>query len=169
MRERYIMNIFYLDKDTKKCAIYHCDKHVVKMILEYAQILSTTHIVLDGHILSIKERERLWKPTHTNHPSVIWCRQNINNYKWLYDLFLHLLDEYRHRYDKIHKCEKFRLIFNQSPVNIPNNAFFPPPLAMPNEYKLECAIQSYRLYYKKGKSHLALWKKRNPPNWYHIL
>ena len=42
------MNIFYLDRDVKTCATYHNDKHVVKMILEYAQLLSTAHRMLDG-------------------------------------------------------------------------------------------------------------------------
>jgi hypothetical protein len=42
------MNIFYLDKDPIKAAEYSCDKHVVKMILESAQMLCTAHRVLDG-------------------------------------------------------------------------------------------------------------------------
>lgn len=42
------MNIFFLDLDPKTCAQYHCDKHVVKMIVEYGQLLSTAHRVLDG-------------------------------------------------------------------------------------------------------------------------
>ena len=42
------MNIFYLDRDPVIAAQMMCDKHVVKMILESAQMLSTAHRVLDG-------------------------------------------------------------------------------------------------------------------------
>jgi hypothetical protein len=35
------MNIFVLDLDPRRCARYHCDFHVGKMITETAQILST--------------------------------------------------------------------------------------------------------------------------------
>ena len=42
------MNIFYLDNDPKVAAEMHCDKHVVKMLVEYAQILSTAHRMVDG-------------------------------------------------------------------------------------------------------------------------
>ena len=44
----YIMNIFVLDQDTTQAAQLQCDKHVVKMIVESAQMLSTAHRVLDG-------------------------------------------------------------------------------------------------------------------------
>jgi hypothetical protein len=43
------MNIFYLHENTTECAKQHLDKHVVKMILEYAQLLSTAQRLLDGH------------------------------------------------------------------------------------------------------------------------
>ena len=67
------------------------------MILEYAQILSTAHRVLDNN-----NNEGLYKATHINHPSTIWARTTSENYKWLYDLFLSLLDEYTFRYNKFH-------------------------------------------------------------------
>ena len=42
------MNIFVLDKDPHIAAQMHCDKHVPKMIVESAQMLSTAHRLLDG-------------------------------------------------------------------------------------------------------------------------
>lgn len=64
------MNIFRLDNDPISAAIYQCDKHVVKMCLETAQLLSTTHRVLDGEEAS----PVLYKATHKNHPS---ARQDV--------------------------------------------------------------------------------------------
>jgi len=57
------VNIFYLHRDVDTCAEMHNDKHVVKMILEYAQLLSTAHRVLDGeeHIyLKNGRKKRVW-------------------------------------------------------------------------------------------------------------
>lgn len=41
------MNIFYLERDPKIAAEFHCDKHVVKMIVESAQMLSSAHWMTD--------------------------------------------------------------------------------------------------------------------------
>jgi len=112
------MNIFYLDKDPKICASYHCDKHVLKMIIEYAQLLSTAHRLLDGiegrgSSKSGKTQVRVWtldnglenvlyKATHVNHPSNKWVRNHRDNYVWLYELWIHLCSEYSKRYKKTH-------------------------------------------------------------------
>lgn len=106
------MNIFYLDESSALAAQYHCDKHVVKMILESAQLLSTAHRVLDGkkvfeeHRGKFKERYRMPGPLETSlyeaayvkHPCSLWARESFENYMWLYWLFIRLLDEYTYRY-----------------------------------------------------------------------
>ena len=89
------MNIFVLDEDPKFCAIAHCDKHVVKMILETAQMICTAHHFIGGYDYHIP-----YKSTHTNHPCNRWLRDSVENYKWLVQLITHLNDEYRYRYDK---------------------------------------------------------------------
>lgn len=160
------MNVFFLDNNPIKCAQYHFDKHVVKMILEYTQILSTAKALLDENLLSEEIKSQLWGPIRINHPSVIWGRQSAENYIWLYNLLCALLDEYTHRYNKQHTCERFRELLKQPPQNIKTDSFTPPYLAMPEEYRQECAIASYRTYYQKGKSHLAKWTKREIPHWY---
>ena len=112
------MNVFYLDRDPVTAAKMHCDKHVVKMIIEYAQLMSTAHRVLDGEMyygltkngrkikrwkLNSNMEDILYKASHINHPSAIWARQSNNNYNWLYCLFTALCDEYTHRYGKVHE------------------------------------------------------------------
>ena len=86
------MNIFYLDFHTDKCAEYHCDKHVLKMIIEYAQLLSTAHRVLDGD--DCIGFEKLYRVAHKNHPCTIWVRENKKHYRWLFDLWKSLSQEY---------------------------------------------------------------------------
>jgi len=177
------VNIFYLHRDVDTCAEMHNDKHVVKMILEYAQLLSTAHRVLDGeeHIyLRNGRKKRVWDliderqpilymATHLNHPSSIWVRQNHQNYIWLSQLLYALCKEYTYRYGKVHKVQReglLEMLFNW-PMNIPMGEFTEPTPAMPDDVKVSGdSIKSYRNYYIKNKTHLANWKNRKVPDWY---
>ena len=179
------MNIFYLDPDVRKCAEMHNDKHVVKMILEYAQLLSTAHRVLDGVELegiSASGRKRkfwtlgdsrdytLYKATHIHHPSAIWVRQSAENYLWLANMLIALCEEYTYRYGKVHKTERDGLAYvllKNIPHNIRNSGFTEPTPAMPDDVKVSGdSIKSYRNYYINNKAHLANWKKRQVPEWF---
>ena len=180
------MNIFYFDYLPFQCAKDHCDRHVVKMIVEYAQLLSTCHRVLDGQektvksnnrskkvwILSDERNDNIYKASHINHPSNKWVRQSASNYFWLLCLWLDLLNEYTMRYGKVHKTsnlEKYLLTF---PKNIPFNLDFTPPFrAMPDEFKidkidLEYCQKSYHKYFNNTKQHIAKWKHNEIPRWY---
>jgi hypothetical protein len=103
------MNIFYLSPHPKIAAKWHCDKHIVKMILEYAQLLSTAHHELDG-VPSIE----CYKSTHKNHPSAIWARENDKHYKWLWALLYETCKEYTRRYNKVHATERKGIVQNLS-------------------------------------------------------
>jgi hypothetical protein len=177
------MNIFYLHKDPKKAAEYHVDKHCVKMILETCQLLSTAHRVLDGlgpmkikspnsnrmvtrYWIPDDRQEALYNATHVNHPSAVWCRDNVENYVWLWSLLKELCTEYTYRYGKIHKCEEIGLVekLKTPPKNIPFGTFTEPTPAMPNQYKvLGDGVQSYRNYYNGEKQRMFSWKKRQVP------
>ena len=102
--DRCDMNIFYLNKSFRQTAKDHCDKHVVKMILETAQLLSTAHRVLDGD--EYADRVNLYKATHKNHPSAVWVRSNKEAYDWTYMLLVQLCKEYTKRYNKEHKTAR---------------------------------------------------------------
>lgn len=158
------MNIFFLDNNPQKCAEYHNDKHVVKMILETAQLLCGVHHIVGSQI------EIPYKLSHKNHPCSIWSRECVENYVWLCDLGIELCREYTHRYGKRHKSQQ---IIEWCMINIPNipsnGRMTPPALAMPDERKIagyNSAVNSYREYYIKDKSHIAVWKKRPKPLWY---
>ncbi len=178
------MNIFYLHNDPRTCAQMHNDKHCVKMILEYAQLLSTAHRFLDGnpdqrlstsgrkktvYVLADHRDTTLYSATHINHPSAIWVRQSYNNYFWLSELLIELCKEYTHRYGKIHKVERDGLLNEllHAPKNINLSAPFTEPTpAMPDDVKvLGDSIASYRKYYIQNKAHLAKWKNRPVPCW----
>ena len=176
------MNIFYLDNDTKKCAEMHVDKHCVKMILEYAQLLSTSHRVLDGiltvgvsksgrqrkqYILSDQREQVLYSATHINHPSAVWVRQSLENYQWLHNLFRDLCYEYKFRYNRDHKTSLLLGDLQYPPMNIPKNVCFTEPTpAMPDHYKVAGdSITSYKNYYLGDKTRMFSWKNRQTPSW----
>ena len=158
------MNVFYLDHDPQTCARYHNNKHCVKMILEYAQLLSTAHRILDGEDVN----PLIYKATHKNHPSAIWARANGSNYEWLYELFVDLSDEYSYRYGKLHlSYTKLSDILSIAPKNIPVGLFTQPTPAMPDHCKIpNDSLASYRYYYRTEKHPLANWKDRPVPEWY---
>ena len=180
------MNIFFLHREPNIAAQQHCDKHVVKMIVEYSQLLSTAHRILDGHEYvdktangrSIKRwrhpndkmDQNLCLACHVNHPSAIWTRSNIDHYRWLHDLLYFLIGEYRYRYgDKQHATELRMPYLLNCPENIPNVAWSDPPPAM--KHFPQCivpgdSVQSYRNYYHEAKRSFANWKRRGAPEWW---
>lgn len=178
------MNIFYLHNDPAECAKLHTDKHVVKMIIEYAQLLSTAHHLLDGtehtgltktgrkrkgYVIGDERDSVIYKATHWNHPSAIWVRQSKENYFWLYNLWIELMKEYTYRYGKVHSSSRLKDALLIPPKNIPEAPFTEPTPAMPDQYKVKGnSIQAYINYYVGAKQHLASWKKRSIPSWYVI-
>lgn len=153
------MNIFVLDYDIQKCAQYHVDKHVVKMILESAQMLSTA--VRSTGI------DAGYKATHVNHPCNVWLRESIFNYTWLFELLLELHKEWKYRYNhpptKLHKS--FEVVQSLPVPDLPKVDMTPFKLCMPDEFKTNDVVESYRAYYLKDKAHLLSWKKRGKPEW----
>lgn len=176
------MNIFFLSSNPAECAAQHIDKHVVKMILEYGQLMSTAHRVLDGTPYLDKTKNNrniqrwrlpdsredvMWKASHVKHPSGLWVRQSQSHYTWLYLLWLELLKEYTFRYNKIHSADRMIGVFARSPENIPILGWVNDPTpAMPEEYKVKSSIESYRNYYKGPKKSFATWKNRPTPSWF---
>jgi hypothetical protein len=155
------MNIFVLDWNHKTCARYHNDKHVVKMILETAQLLCGAHWATGG--------EAQYKLSHKNHPCAIWVREDLNNYMWLCELGINLCWEYKHRYGKTHKSYDVIMWCCDNHPKIPRNQLTEPPMAMPDQYKVPGnVIQSYRNYYMGEKAGFANWKNREVPKWFNI-
>ena len=172
------MNIFYLHNDTKLCAEQHVDKHVVKMIVEYAQLLSTAHRMIDGVQYAAKsktgrnvKRFRLennnldnivYKAVHYHHPSAVWARETKMQYLWLYDLFKKLGQEYTHRYGKRHKSQA---VIEWCIINLPNipevGYMTEQPKAMPDECKTDDVVEKddKRSSFKGRKK----FKKRQRP------
>ena len=182
------MNIFYLDKDPILAAEMSCDKHVCKMIIESAQMLSTAHRIIDGSEYYGKTANgrkikrwlhpdndlelSLYLASHVKHPSTIWVMQSAYNYIWLYRHMMALNEQFKLRYDKPFDhmtIQKLGKVLKEIPKNIPLNKIgTEPPPAMPDECKVPGdSIASYRKYYIMKKRPFATWRKPSKmPEWY---
>ena len=172
------MNIFVTDPDPVISAQTLCDKHVVKMVLESAQMLSTAWREpndLRSSEFSSKyaDEHELYKTAHPNPPCSIWVRQARENYKWLYRHFVALCDEYTHRYGKSHVSARLKgpLMWRPFKPSALLDAIEEPygfVLAMPDEYKSEDIFSSYQNYLMNEKQHFAKWEKdpSRKPTWW---
>ena len=152
------MNIFVVDENPRIAARQLCDKHVVKMILESAQMLCS----------AFENGKAPYRRAYYNHPCTKWARESIANYEWLLTHAYQLCEEYFQRYGKIHKsldaidwCDN-----NYLSLNLPNTILTPFAQAMPDEYKNDNPIQAYRNYYNGEKSYFAEWKNTPTPEWF---
>ena len=145
------MNIFYLDKCPEKAARLQYNKHVVKMILESAQMLCATHHVIGD------PNDSPYKLAHKNHPSTVWVRQNVHHYDWLWNHMIGLAEEYTNRYNKKHLSATKLMDAEMyvSPEGMPDIEFKQPPQCMPDEYKDKCSVQAYWNYYIGEKHKVA--------------
>ncbi len=166
------MNIFALDQDFEKAARYHCDKHVVKMILETAQMVSTVFDNKGEH------RVYMLKPCFQHHPCTKWADTTYENLSWLINLGICLIKEYERRYGKSHVYALLFLEFYHIKSIIKDkfrqSGLQPFALAMPDyikdkakeNYSTKQAVAMYREYYLKEKSHFAVWKNTSIPRWF---
>ena len=149
------MNIFVTDPDPVISAQTLCDKHVVKMVLESAQMLSTAW---RDFSTKYSDDNELYKTAHLNHPCSIWVRQ---------------AREYTHRYGKSHASARLKgpLMWRPFKPSALLDAIEEPygfVLAMPDEYKSEDIFSSYQNYLMNEKQHFAKWEKdpSRKPTWW---
>lgn len=184
------MNLFILDINPVQAAKLQCDKHVVKMIVESAQMLSTAHRMLDGAqkrapSKSGKTMSKHWvhpdpdmdavlyKAVHMAHPCTVWTMQSYMNYNWHYEHFVALCHEYTHRYGKVHATyTKLSGVLYAPPKNIKGGPMTQFPLAM--KANPECMfpndpVKSYRMFYQTKQDRFKMvWSKREIPEWFEV-
>jgi len=153
------MNIFAVDRDPEKAARALCDKHVIKMTLETAQLLCA----------AFPPGKAPYKATHVNHPCAIWVRTSLDNYVWAVEHGLALSDEYTRRYGKVHKTHAVLCTLKplHKRVSFPVRHLTPFAQALPADLKRTNAILAYRAYYHRDKASIATWKSpATPPFWW---
>lgn len=181
------MNLFPINNDIDKCAEEHVDKHIVKMPIEVAQMLSTNLWIDDlfgyvpqaiskeqnkllsaARVEAIKSGQRKFSylPAMPNHPCTIWIRVSLDNFEWAHCYGNALGDEYTYRYGKVHKSVE---VINNlpDPKHIKRIGLTPFAMAMPDSLKnSEDPIAAYRMYYMLDKATFASWKYRSKPDWW---
>lgn len=177
------MNIFFLDIDPVKCAQYHCNSHVVKMITEHAQMMSMAiwyhdvpqamRLYAEGHIMNAPAHVTGKKPrndSHLMHPCTMWVRESKKHFDWLKIMSFELSHEYYHRFGRFHNPPRhhssyINCIAHLDSSNIPDNPWEQPPQAMPEEYRGMDAAEAYKRLYGEDKIRFAEWSNRDVPEW----
>lgn len=166
------MNLFILSLIPKEIAEFMMDKHVSKILLEAVQMLCSAKRILDP---DDEINEKIYKLAHKNHPVTIWCRKSKENFLWTLELIEELHNEWKYRYNhpetKIHKSYLIaQILKNKLPSDdkFEEHSLTPFALAMPDKYKSDNPVISYRTYYmSEEKQKIASWKKkREKPKWY---
>lgn len=166
------MNIFLLEYnqnddfkiDWEKSPESYDRLRLNKMILEYAQLLSTACNVLSGG-----KQISPYKTTHVNHPCSIWCRESKENFERLLSLAIKTCETYTKREYRHHKSEdviiKLKNLYKA--ITFPNVGYTRPHLAMPPQYKSDDIVEAYRKYWvDKPKmvyypSYIPHWFEKN--------
>jgi hypothetical protein len=154
------MNVFAVDRDPVRAARALCDRHVVKMTLETAQILCTA--------ARVRLRQRApYRPTHANHPCVTWAATRRANWEWLVRHGLALADVYERRYGRVHPSRA--VIAGMARAGPPPSKGRRQRFAqvMPERYRGRDPVAAYRRYYAGEKARFATWKPpARPPRWW---
>jgi len=153
------VNIFVLDRTPRVCARYHANQHVVKMVLESAQMLCT--------VVNRTGGESPYKSTHSHHPCTLWTGRSLANWQWLRQLALALNDEYRYRFGRTRDHRSATVVMGLTPPDIENLGLTEFAQAMPEQYRVPGdAVSAYRRFYIGEKSAFAKWTRRRMPRWY---
>lgn len=152
------MNIFILNTNPQQAAQDHCDQHVIKMILESAQMLSTAVRHHGGNAP--------YRPTHAKHPCTLWTQETRSNWLWLRELALHLNVEYQQRYKNTKPHKSWTVIEELDDTVIPEGPLTPFAQAMPDQYKHPDPVTAYRQFYCGDKASFAEWKYSETPTWF---
>jgi len=158
------MNVFWLDHDPEQSARWHADKHVTKMCVEYAQVLSTA-----AHIGGFYDESRMYEPIPNNNKKLHeWAAESADNFVRLLKMAKELGQEFERRYGKSHASYNDVISrIDASDVRIDWTGFTTPPLSMP-DYCITDGdyVDSYRSYYNHGKDWEMCWTGRDVPPWY---
>lgn len=168
------MNRFLIECFQSDIAKSLCDKHIVKMPLEEAQMLShALHRHMGNEDETFAEfNERMGTQNgpkaHAKHPCTVWAGETRANYEWALTLLKQMCREKTRRYGKPHKCESLIPLFEKLKVNIPDGNITPHPQCF-GSVDEECRTQedwpigAYRKYYK-WKYDTTDWCKENKLN-----
>jgi hypothetical protein len=167
-----MVNFFYLDRDPVTCAKYYCNKHILKIPIEIAQILSKLHHEIKSGIDYCKIYKNSSVVKNTLGP-YCWIKESYDNYIWASKLGLALINEYKLRYNKdIHKSEVILQYLADNPPRLPKIEIT--KFRGTNKYDMfqyisEDPIICARYNYSEMKCINDKWSIHGPPEWYNQI
>jgi hypothetical protein len=188
------MNIFVLDRNAITAAEQHCDKHVRKMVIESAQMLTTAyyfgagiksnkaadarrsdiHDIFGGFPRVDDQGKPLpYRISHPGHPCTVWTSKSFNNFAWHLLLASALSEEFQRRWGKEHAVKPILGWMAKHPP--PSSYAFdesfnltPFAQAMPECFRGPDPVEAYRrLYHHKASLFDVTWKAPSTaPDWF---
>lgn len=169
------MNRFVTNLDPVIAAQDQCDKHLRKMVIEEAQMLSTA--IRENHPHMVVPD--LYKSVHQSHPCTLWAGASASNWLWAYKHWQGLADEYEHRFAKEHKTIRImRPVLNEIRnrtdfmTSWSNVLYTPHPQCFgkwPHKTHEDWPVAAYRAYIRDYKTTVMkemVWTGRQPPTWF---
>jgi len=163
------MNIFFLHKDPQWAANALCDKHVPKMLLESAQMLSTAVRKYEEFTETEPLSLPIYKSAYPNHPMTKWVSASRSNFIWALENAVFISQEYCKRFNKLHKSSTIinNIYDFELMAHVPDGDMTTPPQCMPDEYKDNDYVTAYRKYYQGAKAYFAKWERGvSSPDWW---
>jgi len=171
------VNIFFLDFNQKKCAQYHCNKHVNKMIVEHLQMMSIALAHYGYPPANKKDGSPYSTKAYRNHPCTLWVKESSANFLWLWVLTRNLCIEFHNRYGKFHAGQDslIEMVKNNTLNKLADEDIYPhlgytmPAQAMPAYCKIPGnPVLAYRNYYNLEKWEFASWDRspNGAPHWW---
>ena len=163
-----VMNRFIIGHVPQEIVQFMCDKHVVKMPLEEAQMLCT---VLRKASPEFADAHGLYKMAHKNHPCTLWAGETRSNYMYAFRLWNHMCLEYTYRYGKRHATERFLEAFRIGAELVPEGLMTQHPECFGDHADLKSGefwpVDSYRAFYNTKQHRFKMtWTKRDVPYWF---
>ena len=119
----------------------------------------------DNSVMPLTQSCNPLKGGYKNHPCTRWSGESRENFDWLSFHAVSLCYEFSIRFQKEHFCFKGLCVLDKLKNLIPRNSLTCFALAMPDEFKSDNPVDSYRKYYKTKL--FAKWEKgREAPYWW---
>ena len=159
------MNIFAISGNTETGVIDWVQSgkeqdnyRLVKMILESCQILST--------VLNEQGLKAPYRSFNPKHPSCLWAAESSANFESLVEHTHSMLEEYTERFGKIHKCSGVlkQILELYNPSQFPQQQSTPLRLAMPEHFRCDNPVLSYRRFYASKPN--VRYPRNKIPSWF---
>lgn len=147
--------IYFLDENPKLSASFLADKYISPLLCNSCTALSA---VLSHEGFDIPQK------VGYRHPLVNWALESKDNFEWLVSYAQGLSEVFKSRRGKIHRTTL--KLYDLPNLELPSLGITPFPQMIPDKYKSDEPIKSYRNYYSNEKAKTTDYTNSKIPYWF---